>query len=182
MSQANASAANDTDRAKPFWNPYVAGVALGLVLLTAFLVTGSGLGASGAANRLGAFAAGAVAPAHVAQNPQLAQLSSGGASVLDNWLVFMVLGVFLGGALGAYTAGRLKRQVIRGKGVSVRTRLIFALAGGLIMGVAARIGLGCTSGQALSGGALLSAGSWIFMFAIFGGGYAVIYFLRRQWQ
>jgi uncharacterized membrane protein YedE/YeeE len=184
MSQANADASATVDdaSAKPFWNPYVAGVALGLVLLTAFLVTGSGLGASGAANRLGAFAAGAVAPMHVASNPQLAKLGQGGAHVLDNWLVFMVLGVFLGGALGAYTAGRLKRQVIRGKGVSAKKRLIFALAGGLIMGVAARLALGCTSGQALSGGALLSAGSWIFMFAVFGGGYAVIYFLRRQWQ
>ncbi len=182
MSTANASAANNTDRAKPFWNPLCGRVGAGLVLLTAFLVTGSGLGASGAANRLGAYAAGAVAPMHVASNPQLARLGQGGAHVLDNWLVFMVLGVFLGGALGAYTAGRLKRQVIRGKGVSVKKRLAFALAGGLIMGVAARLGLGCTSGQALSGGALLSVGSWIFMFAIFGGGYAVIYFLRRQWQ
>jgi hypothetical protein len=38
--------------ARPFWNPYVAGVALGLVLLGSFLVMGHGLGASGASNRL----------------------------------------------------------------------------------------------------------------------------------
>ena len=41
----------------------------------------------------------------------------------------------------------------------------------MIMGFAARLGRGCTSGQALSGGALLSAGSWVFMFAVFGGEY-----------
>jgi len=181
MSQTGDPVSAAGERSRPFWNPYVAGVALGLVLLSAFLITGSGLGASGAANRLGAYALGAVAPAHVAQNPRLASLGSGGA-ILDNWLVFMVLGVFLGGALGAYTAGRLRRKVIRGEGVKPRTRLIFALAGGLIMGVAARLALGCTSGQALSGGALLSAGSWIFMFSVFGGGYAVAYFLRRQWR
>ena len=34
--------------ARPDANPYVAGVALGLVLLAAFVLTGQGLGASGA--------------------------------------------------------------------------------------------------------------------------------------
>ena len=34
--------------AQGFWNPYVAGVALGLVLLVTFYVMGTGLGASGA--------------------------------------------------------------------------------------------------------------------------------------
>jgi hypothetical protein len=41
---------------------------------------------------------------------------------------------------------------------------------------------GCTSGQALTGGALLSVGSWAFMFSVFGGGYALAYFVRRAWR
>ena len=49
------------------------------------------------------------------------------------------------------------------------------------MGMAARLGRGCTSGQALSGGALLSAGSFIFMFSIFAGAYALAYFVRKEW-
>ena len=32
-----------------YWNPYLAGVALGIVLLSSFLVMGKGLGASGGA-------------------------------------------------------------------------------------------------------------------------------------
>ena len=40
---------------------------------------------------------------------------------------------------------------------------------------------GCTSGQALSGGATLATGSWLFMLMVFAGGYAVAYFVRRQW-
>jgi hypothetical protein len=32
---------------KPYWNPYVAGVGLGLTLLAAFVIIGRGLGASG---------------------------------------------------------------------------------------------------------------------------------------
>lgn len=152
------------ERAEKFWNPYLAGIALGAVLLTAFLVMGKGLGASGAANRIGIF------------------ITTGDAKSLDDWLVFEVLGVFLGGALGAVTAGRFGAKVIRNAATPVAARLTFALGGGVLMGLAARAARGCTSGQALSGGAVLSAGSWIFMLAVFGGGYAFAWFMRRQWS
>jgi uncharacterized membrane protein YedE/YeeE len=49
------------------------------------------------------------------------------------------------------------------------------------MGIGAKLARGCTSGQALTGGALLSVGSWAFMLSVFAGGYAVAYFFRRQW-
>jgi hypothetical protein len=57
-----------------------------------------------------------------------------------------------------------------------------AFLGGTIMGYGARFARGCTSGQALSGGATLSVGSWALMFAIFGGAYALAYFVRRLWN
>jgi len=164
-----------------FWNPYLAGIALGLVLLTSFLVMSKGLGASGAANRLGVAIAGVVAPNHVAANPNLASTKGDRASVLDDWLVFEILGVFIGGAIGAYTAGRLGWKVIRGN-VGIATRLAFAFSGGILMGLAARAARGCTSGQALSGGAAMSVGAWIFMLSVFAGGYSVAWFVRRQWS
>jgi uncharacterized protein len=164
-----------------FWNPYVAGAALGLVLLSAYVVMGKGIGASGASYRMGVAAVQAVAPEHVASAPGLRNAVQHG-SPLDDWLVFEVLGVALGGLVGAYTSGRLSREVLRGAGVPVARRIVFALAGGVVMGIAARISRGCTSGQALSGGALMSAGSWAFMFSVFGGGYALAYFLRREWR
>ena len=49
-----------------FWNPYLAGAALGLVLLSAFVVMGKGLGASNTSLRLGVTAIESVAPGHVA--------------------------------------------------------------------------------------------------------------------
>lgn len=168
--------------ATPFWNPYAAGVALGLVLLTSFLVMGHGLGASGAANRVGVAIVTAVAPAHVASTPTLAQTRGDRASVLDDWMVFELLGVFLGGLIGSYTAGRLRLGVIRGAGVRIAPRLAFAFGGGVLMGLAARAARGCTSGQALTGGAVMSVGSWIFMLSVFAGGYAFAWFVRRQWQ
>ena len=166
---------------KKFSNPYLMGVALGLVLLASFLIMGKGLGASGAANRLGVAAIDTLAPGHVADNAYLAANKPGGKSPLDNWYVFELLGVFLGGAVSAYAAGRLKRGVVKGPNISVRWRLMAAFSGGILMGVAARLARGCTSGQALSGGALMSVGSWVFMLAVFAGGYAVAYFVRRQW-
>ncbi len=164
-----------------FWNPYLAGVALGLVLLTAYVVMGKGLGASGASYRIGVAAVEAVAPAHGARAPALRAVAEHG-SPLDDWLVFEVLGVALGGLVGAYTSGRLSREVLRGPRISAPGRLALALGGGVLMGVAARFARGCTSGQALSGGALLSVGSWAFMMMVFAGGYAVAALVRREWR
>lgn len=164
-----------------FWNPYLAGAALGLVLLTAYVVMGKGLGASGASFRLGVAAVEVVTPAHALAAPGLRGVTEHG-SPLDDWLVFEVLGVALGGLVGAYTAGRLSREVVRGPRISSAGRIGLALAGGLVMGFAAKLARGCTSGQALSGGALLSVGSWAFMFSVFGGGYALAWFLRREWR
>ena len=165
---------------KKLWNPYVAGAALGLVMLTSFLIAGKGLGASGAANRVGVAALNKVAPDHVSNNKSMASLKANGHP-MDNWFVFEVLGVFLGGLVAAHTGGRLGRRIVKGPRVSNRSRLVLALSGGIIMGMAARLARGCTSGQALSGGALLSAGSFVFMFSIFAGAYALAYFVRKEW-
>ena len=169
---------------RPFWNPYVAGVVLGLVLLGSFLIMGFGLGSSGAVTRLGVGAAHLVAPEAVENSSYMAKYFTAGTHILDNWLVYLVLGVFLGGLIGAYTGGRLKLEVIRGekKQVSAWGRIGLAILGGILMGVAARFSRGCTSGQALSGGSLLSVGSWVFMMAVFAGGYLMAPFVRRQWR
>ncbi|HLE00066.1 MAG TPA: YeeE/YedE thiosulfate transporter family protein [Bdellovibrionota bacterium] len=172
---------NESHSEKPFWNPYLAGMALGLVLLSSFLIMGRGLGASGAANRIGVAVVDAIAPAHVSANPVMASLKEDGMHPLDDWLVFEVLGVFLGGAVAALTAGRMKLGVLKGPRISSEFRLAFALTGGILMGIAARLARGCTSGQALSGGALLSFGSWVFMFSVFTGGYALARLMKREW-
>jgi hypothetical protein len=163
-----------------FWNPYVAGVALGLVLLAAFVLTGKGLGASGASFRLGVAAVQAVAPAHVWEVPLLAGAAEDGPP-LKAWLVFEVLGVLAGGFLGAWSSGRLSGEVLRGPTFRAGSRLALATLGGVVMGVGAEMARGCASGQALSGGALFSVGAWIFFLSFFAGGYGLAWFVRRQW-
>lgn len=174
---------SDSSRApKPYWNPYLAGFGLGLVLLASFVIMGRGLGASGAINTTVATAVHIVAPAYAQNNALYSNyLGDGSHSPMLDWLVFEVLGVFVGGFLSGALAHRLKLTVEKGPRISTRGRLIFAFIGGVLMIVGAKIGLGCTSGQALTGGALLNVGSWMFMWCVFGGAYALAYFFRKQW-
>ncbi len=168
-------------KAKEYWNPYVAGVALGLILLAAYLVAGNGLGATALPKRSLALVGNAVSPEWTAHNTVLKSYVADGASPLRNWLVVEVVGVILGGLLGALSAGRLATKVEKGPNISIRGRLVYAAAGGVIMGFAASLARGCPSGQALSGGASLGTGSWVFMIMVFAGGYSVAHLVRRQW-
>ena len=57
---------------RPYADPYLAGVGLGLVLLASFVLAGRGLGASGAFATAAATSVQAVAPGAIAGNPYLA--------------------------------------------------------------------------------------------------------------
>jgi uncharacterized membrane protein YedE/YeeE len=167
---------------KPYMNPYLAGILLGLVLFLAFFITGSGLGASGGLNRLLVTVQDLLAPDHVDRLPYLINLAGGDKNPLDSWIVFLTLGTIVGGFISGWRHHRIKAETIKGPRISVPTRWAMAFLGGLLMGYGARFARGCTSGQALSGGAVLSVGSWAFMFAVFGGAYALAYFLNRFWN
>ena len=76
---------------RPYANPYVAGVGLGLVLLASFALSGRGLGASGAFASLLAGTVQALAPATAAGNSYLQQYLGGANPWLD-WLVLPTVG------------------------------------------------------------------------------------------
>jgi len=167
---------------QPYLNPYLAGVGLGFVLLTAFVIMGRGLGASGAFTTVITWILSGIAPTHVAGNPYFKEyLGDGSSSILNSWLVWECIGVIAGGMISGVLAGRLKLDIDHGPRVTHRTRYSTAFLGAMLMGMGAKLALGCTSGQALTGGAVLGLGSWAFMFSVFGGGYAVAYFVRRLW-
>lgn len=177
-----SSTTETSSAAKPHMNPYWAGFGLGLVLLSAFVVMGRGLGASGAFTTALATTVHAIAPAHAEGNAFYREyLGDGTTNPLKDWLVFEVLGVFVGGFVSGALANRLKLTIEKGPRISSVGRLAFAFVGGALMGIGAKLALGCTSGQALSGGALLNVGSWAFMMCVFGGAYGLAWFFRRAW-
>ena len=163
-------------------DPYVSGVMLGLVLLAAFVFAGRGLGASGAFAATASGTVAAIAPAYAEGNPYFARYNGRPGGPWRDWLLLEIAGVAIGGFLSAGLAGRLRREVERGAGVTAPARLAMAFSGGSVMGVGAVLARGCTSGQALTGGALLSVGSWAFMMSTFAAGYAVAPLLRRAWR
>ena len=162
-------------------HPYLAGIALGTVLFAAFFLSGRGLGGSAFYARLTAYLYHAVAPDHVSHSSYFGHYFAHGKNPLHFWLVYLGVGTFLGGLAASFIHGRTALRVEKGPSISVQGRLIYALAGGILVGFASRLGLGCTSGQGLSGTALLSLGSWIFLFSVFFGGYAAAYFVKDGW-
>ena len=169
------------DARQPYWNAYTGGIVLGLVLFLSFALTGHGLGASGGTARMVLAVEKMIAPEHVNETATLARMAGGAKNPLSDWVVFGVLGALLGGFLSGWRAGRVKLETYKGPRTSIPVRWLMAIAGGTLMGFGARMARGCTSGQALSGGAALSVGSWVIMLSIFAGAYLLAYPLRRFW-
>lgn len=145
-------------------SPVVAGVCLGLLLFVSVLVAGRGLSASGAFATSAAAAVNAVAPNAAADHSYIASwIPTAKGGLFGDWVVLELLGVVLGAWISARLAGRLRGGVERIAGESSNSRLVQALSGGVLMGAGARLAHGCTSGLALTGGALLATGAWLFI-------------------
>ncbi len=167
---------------KPFSNPYFVGIGLGLILLSAFVIMGRGLGASGALSTAVAVSVNKIAPEHTAKNSFYSEyLGNENTNPLKDWLIFQVIGVLFGGFISGILSHRVKKGIEKGPRISTKMRLVYAFIGGGLLGWGAKLARGCMSGQALTGGAVLNLGSWIFMMMVFAGGYAAAYFMRRQW-
>jgi uncharacterized membrane protein YedE/YeeE len=169
-------------KAKKYLNPYLGGVLLGLVLLSANFISGRGLGASGAIKSAVVSVATTVAPESAEKSGFIKEYAgSHGQNPLKNWLVFEMLGVLVGGFLSGALAGRLKWKIEHSPKITSRKRLLLALIGGILFGWGSQMGRGCTSGSALSGMAVLSLGGFVTMMAIFGTAFALAYFFRKNW-
>jgi H+/Cl- antiporter ClcA len=167
---------------KPYVHPYLGGAILGIVLFLALFLTGNGLGSSGATSRLVTQVQDWISPAHVDQTPYLLKMAGGDKNPLDDWIIPVFFGALLGGFASGTIFGRTRLETTKGPNISDRTRWLMAFLGGILFLYGARMARGCTSGQALTGGTTLAAGSWLIMFAIFGGAYAVAYFVRKFWN
>lgn len=78
---------------KRYMNPYLAGIGLGLVLLSAYVIMGRGLGASGAFTSVVAAGVNSVSPTHAQSSSFYKEYLPRNASPFKDWLVFEVAGV-----------------------------------------------------------------------------------------
>jgi uncharacterized membrane protein YedE/YeeE len=164
-----------------YWNPYFGGFLLGILLIITFYFTGRGLGASGSIKSTVVTVVDAVAPQHAQNNTYYSKFIKEGESSMNNWLVYEALGLIIGAFLSGAIAGRINLRIQHPPQISSKKRIIFAILGGILFGFGAQIARGCTSGAGLSGMAVLSTGGFLTTMVIFGSGYAVAYFFRKNW-
>lgn len=166
---------------KKYMNPYIGGVLLGLVVIVAFWVSGRGLGASGASKSVIVSGVKTFTPKHAENAAFYKDYLEAHPNPLKSWLVFQMMGVIVGGFLSGAIAGRLKFKVEKSPKITNKTRLIFAVLGGIFFGFGSQLGRGCTSGSALTGMAVLSLSGFLSMAAIFGTAFVLAYFVRKLW-
>lgn len=168
----SAAEKQGTPKIKPFWSPLAAGIALGLVLLLTFVLSGHGLGASGAATDVVAGVGLQVAPEATRANGYLGPMVADG-SPMGSWLSWEIVGVAIGALAAAFMAGRFRVQLDGSCSVGIPKRLITTLAGGFLSGFGARIAGGCTSSMGLSGAAALGVAAFVFLALFFATGLIV---------
>jgi hypothetical protein len=154
-------------RAK-LWSPYAAGALLGVVVAVSESFFGHPIAASGAFDRLAAYPGRALFP----HSPYYAYVMQPAIT----WPVWVIVGVLIGAFLAARLSGEARLRWLpdaawvprfgegRGK------RLAIAFVGAMLVQIGAGIAGGCTSGLAISGGALLSPAAFLFMAGMFAGG------------
>ncbi len=160
---------------KEEWSPYVAGALLGVVGVLAVALSNSLLGASGAFENIAGMIGQAVAP-DLFNNMYFNFVMPPGIT----WGVILLVGIFLGGMLGAWSSGTLKwgkkdsansdAQWKRIFGPQTWKRWALAFVGAIILEYGAGIAGGCTSGLAISGGMLLAPAAYIFIAGMFASG------------
>ena len=163
------------------WPPVPAGILIGVSMLLAWLVSGRGIGASGGMTRLVAWMQHGLVPAATEQSEYLGRYFADGAHPLNDYVVFILVGLLAGAFVASVIARRFRVEVLHGPRFTAASRLQLAFVGGIIAGFAARLARGCSSGQGLVGGAELSVGAWVFLGCTFAGGWLAAWFVRKQW-
>jgi len=166
---------------RPEWSPYVAGALLGVVGVVAVALADKLLGASGAFENVAGMLGQAVAPTAF-NNMYFNYVMPPGIS----WQVFLLVGVFFGGMLGAVLSRTWKWRWLPDKqwtdifGTSRVKRWTIAFFGAIVLEIGAGIAGGCTSGLAISGGMLLVPAAFLFIAAMFASGIVTTLLVYRR--
>jgi len=171
---------NMEQKPRKFWPPLIGGIGLGIALLGMFVVTGHGLGAYGFYKRIIVWIGDDVASQWTQANAYLST-SLGKGHPLDFWISWEVLGIAFGSLVGSLVARRFRFKIERGSGISINSRLLLAIFGGMLSGFGAALARGCTSGLGLSGAATLSVAAFLFLMGFFIAGLITARITRKVW-
>jgi len=159
-------------------SPYAAGAGLGVVVALSMAVFGHRLSGAGAYQHLSGFVGQRLVPDSMYWR-----------HVVPTGLTWDVL-VAIGSLVGALTAARLSgelslrtmpdRQWSSAFGPSVVRRWLLAFLGSILTEIGGGIAGGCTASLAVSGGAVLAPGAFVFMAGMFAGGIPTAFIAYRR--
>ncbi len=164
------------------WSPYVAGVAIGLLQIPAFLLIETALGTSSSYVTVGGGIASFVDPTILKIDYVARHVAATGKNW---WQVALVVGIALGAFLSMRLSGARRQPIspiwARALGSdSPARRYAVAFLAGFVMLLGARLADGCTTGHGLSGTAQLAVGSIVAVTAMFAGGIATAMLALRR--
>ena len=148
------------------WSGWIGGIGIGLYLLFQFWVTNKPLGCSTSYGHM----CGVVS--------RTRYFRTGEYENLNNWRIWFVIGLPIGGALAAITSpdyhwtlsfsmGEMYDSVLP---EALWAKALVLVSGGILMGLGARMAGGCTSGHAISGISFLNVPSMLAGGMFFAGG------------
>jgi len=164
-----------------YFNPYIAGFFIGLLMIAAFYFSGEGLGGSGAVRNASIACVSSVVPSFAENSTFFGRFIGSDTKPLNTWLIFEVLGLIAGALLSAVLHNRLNFKIGKSPKITNKKRLYFAMSGGILWGIGSQLGRGCTSGLVMSGMAVNSLSGYVGLATIFGGGFLFAYFFRKLW-
>ena len=155
------------------WSPYLAGTLVGLLAIasvyatTQWLGKTSYLGASTTFVRAAGLLERTVAPDRVAANEYFTK-----EKVRVDWQFMLVLGIFLGALISSAMDRSFKLEGVPPRwekrfGPSIGKRAAWAILGGIIAMVGARMADGCPTGHGLSGLMQLSVSGFVALAMFF---------------
>ncbi|MBN1914605.1 MAG: YeeE/YedE family protein [Parachlamydiales bacterium] len=158
---------------KKFWSPYIAGIIIGLLQIPIFSLLHASLGLSGSYGSLYCFGRNLLSPLEQEWNcfPSLKN--------------YLQLSLVIGIIIGAYISSRLGKMRRNSfspywkkplKKPTLLKRIIMGFTGGFLLLLGANIAEGCTSGNGISGMALLSLGSYVVIASLFVTGILSVHF------
>ncbi len=165
--------------------PYVCGALAGLLLVASVAISGQFFGTSTTFPRLATLILDTVGIdlSHL----EFYQTRDGAltGAALPNWQLLFVVGIGIG-ALGSSVVGatfkleRLPAMWVARFGPSLGKRILFSLAGGILVMVGARMAGGCPSGHGVSGVSQLGLSSLLALAMFFVGGIVTAFLLYER--